>query len=596
MDLNRVLRLAVCAPILVLAHPAWAVPKLRLSNTVVGPVSVAQGQNATHPDLEAYGATGERGANTETSLLRLTLSSTAPWVTASVGGARQCFGREGQCLPIQFSFSTTSLQPGQYSATVTVSDPAAIDAPQNILVLLSVGSNLADRLNLFVAPVSGSVDTVRFSTNSNVAASASTQSGGFWLSVAFRGIGTFDFVRPYEVAARYLDGMSAGTYQGSVVVSGSRVPADNKSVPVTLNVTPNPIADAARANVRFRLHQNSVKVARTIRINNRGQGTLSLSGTTASTSAGGDWLAAEVVPDTTIVRLTAEAKETPPGVYRGSVSVAGNAANAPTVIPVEMEVVAAGPPLITFRGVRDVATQAEGDDLARGGVVSAFGEAFSFEEPQTAASAPHPKELGGATVFVNDIQAPISYSSYGQVNFQVPFETPVGEAVVRIDRGTTRGGTSSIVVREAVPKMVRRTLRDEGVNIPEFRDYFGIALHQDGSASLPTEFGIGNTRPTKRGETIAMFAIGLGQTSPTAVTGAEGSPEQQVLSSSKRVCFGCLALGGIVVDAVSVGLAPGFVGFYLVTAVVPPETPSGDVAVRVLLDSASSEYGLIAVE
>ena len=57
----------------------FAVPRLRLSSTVVGPVTIAQGANATAQDLEAYSVTG-RDVTAETENLRLTLSSTVPWI------------------------------------------------------------------------------------------------------------------------------------------------------------------------------------------------------------------------------------------------------------------------------------------------------------------------------------------------------------------------------------------------------------------------------------------------------------------------------------------------------------------------------------
>lgn len=583
----------------VLATPLFAAPKLRLSNSVVGPITIAQGAAGTAPAIEAYGAAGERNFNSETGQLRLSVASSASWVTPTLGAVRNCAGREGVCIPIEFQFSTQSLQPGSYSATVTVSDPNAIDAPQNILVLVVVGTTIPDRLDLYVAP-NGSTDSFTFSTNNVVTALPSTTSGGQWLTVNFRGIGTFDFVRPYEVTGRHLDGLAEGNYQGAVAVTNSRLAQDNKTMNVALHVTKSPIAFLTEADrsARFRVHQDTTKASRTVLMRNRGIEALQITEITAAAGNGAEWLAAAPVEGTQFVTISADPKGASPGIYRGSVTIKSNAANSPTEIPVVLEVVAQGPPVINFNGLQDTATLTEGDVLAPGGVVSGFGEGFSYREPEAVTEGAWQNTLGGTSVFVQDRPAPLSYSSYGQINFQIPFDTEPGERLVVVEREGQRSQPSSIIVRAAVPKMIRMQLRARGLDIPEYRDYFGLAYHADGTQSLPTEFGIANSRPTRRGETITMFAMGLGRTDPVVAAGTPGTAEPlvSVASSQRQVCFGCLALGGQRTDATFVGLAPGLVGIYHVVVVVPESVPSGDIAVRVELDTASSDYGLIHVE
>jgi uncharacterized protein (TIGR03437 family) len=570
---------------------------LRLSDSVVGPVTIAQGGTATAPVVEAFGVTGERNFNNETSELRLSVSSTASWVSPALGSPRSCSSREGRCIPIEFRLATQSLQPGPYSATVTVSDPNAIDAPQQILVLVVVGSTIPDRVNLYVPP-NGSTDSFTFSTNSAVSANAATTSGGQWLTVNFRGQGTFDFVRPYEVLARHQSGQAEGTYQGAVNVANSRLPQDNKTLNVTLNVTGRPIATPSEPSLRFRVHANSTKASRSILIRNRGLTQLDLGEITSATATGGEWLSAALVEGTRFVTVNADAKGIQPGIYRGTVTIKSNAANSPAEIPVVLEVVAQGPPVIRFNGLVDSATLQEGDVLAPGGAVTGFGEAFSYSEPSVVKEGAWPNTLGGTSVFVDGRPAPLSFSSYEQVNFQIPFDVDPGERLVRVDRGGQLSSPASIIVRSSVPKMIRLALRALGVEIPEIRDYYGIAFHGDGTQSLPPEFGLPNSRPTRRGETITMLAMGLGRTDPPVAAGTPGTadPLIPVASASKQVCFGCLVLGGQRTEPSFVGLAPGLVGIYHVVVTVPENVPSGDVPVRVELDSASSEYGLIAVE
>lgn len=579
--------------------PLLAVPKLRLTSSVIGPISAVQGTSPAVQEIEAYApSVGGGEFNAETSALRLTFSSSATWVTAAAGTRRNCLTREGECVPVRFTFATQQLQAGRYSASVTVSDSAAIDAPQTVLVILQVGGGVPASLDFFVPP--GGSDEFSFQTNSSVTSTATTQSGGAWLTVTQSGAGSFDFVRPYRIQARHQDNQAEGLYRGTVAVRGSSVAPENRDVAVTLRVTSQPIAASSQPRLRARLALNSTTLARNLLISNRGRGTLEISGITATTEAGGNWLKAERIAGTNYVTATFTTDGITAGIYRGSIAVASNAANSPLNVPVELEVVAQTAPALRISGVLDNATFGEGDALAAGGIVAAFGEQLSYAQPAQASSLPLPTELGGIRVFVNDQPAPVYYSSYDQINFQIPFDVRTGEGTVRIDRGSQRGNSISAVFRAAVPKLLRLFLRSAGVNIPENRDFFAIAVNSDGSLSLPRELGIPNSRPSRPGEAVVIYGLGFGQTVPPVVSGAAapGPPNlAHVNSERKTVFFGALALGtGTPQEALYVGLAPGFVGLYQINVIVPQDSPKGDVPIRVQLDTVASEYGLIAVE
>ena len=578
----------------------FAVPRLRLSSTVVGPVTIAQGANAGAQDLEAY-SVADRDVTAETENLRLTLSSTVPWVSGAASASRNCTRRQGLCVPIRLTFSTQSLPSGLYTGTILVADPAAVDAPQRILVTLSVGTTLPDRVNLYVAP-NGSQDSFVFVTNRGPAgpnADTSIAPANSWLTLLQQSAGTFNFVRPFLIQARHLPGQAEGSYNGTVTVRNSALAADNKTANVTMQVTSQPIAAASKEAVRVRLAANSTKILERLRISNRGLGRLNVTGATATVQAGGTWLTATKLDGFDLVDLNFDAATVQPGVYKGSVSVAHNGVNSPLTIPVELEVVPQAAPSVFYQGVLDNAVFEEGDALAVGGIAAVKGEQFSFKDQALASSLPLPLELGDAKVFVNDKPAPVYYASYGQINFQIPYDVTPGGGTVRVDRGTTRGNTVSATFVPSLPKLLRLQLRAAGVAIAEDRDYFGIAVHQDGSFSLPREFGIPNSRPSKPGEALTIYGLGFGRTEPAVVAGAAAptSPLAQVASGTKRVLFGALAISaGVPQEALYIGLTPGLVGLYQVNVVVPENSPKGDVPIRVQLDTSASEYALIAVE
>lgn len=205
-------------PLVLVVCPLFAVPKLRLVETAVGPVSAAQGAGATVRTVEAY--------NAGDGFLNLSVTSSASWLSGAAGAARNCSSRLGACLPIQVTMQPAALPRGLHTATLTVSDPNAADAPQTITVTLAVGGAIPDRLDLFVAPNGSSAETT-FTSHSRLVTSPGTQSGGAWLSVALDGAGSFRFVLPYIVRAKHLDGMGEGVYTGSIAVSGSQLAADN---------------------------------------------------------------------------------------------------------------------------------------------------------------------------------------------------------------------------------------------------------------------------------------------------------------------------------------------------------------------------------
>src|SRR5688572_5808617 len=133
----------------------WAAPRLRLSQTVVGPVQTAQGAN---PDTRVVYAD-----NVGDGSLNLKLTSNVPWLQPTVGASTDCSLR-GICLPINVVFRTNTLSPGIYSGVIAVTDPNAVDAPQTIVVTVQVGSGVPDKVEVTLAP--GASAQARFnSTN-----------------------------------------------------------------------------------------------------------------------------------------------------------------------------------------------------------------------------------------------------------------------------------------------------------------------------------------------------------------------------------------------------------------------------------------------
>lgn len=530
-----------------LAGGLSAAPKLRLSTAAVGPVSITQGANAPVQTVEAY--------NAGDGSLSLQVAASAPWLSAAAGSSRPCTRRPGDCLPLNISFNTSSLAKGMYTALVRVSAPNALDAPQDISVTVQIGGGVPDSINFYVAP-NGAPDTLTITANSPLTTDTSTQSGGPWLSVALTGTGSFRFALPYRVTAAYQDGMAEGTYSGSLRIAGSNVAAENRTVPVQLQVTSQPITRISPSQLAFRIASGAPVQQAYITVTNGGMGTLSISTVTAETASGGNWLAAEA--NGGLVTVKAAVAGMSNGSYAGTVKIATNGVNGSMSVPVTLDVVAQGPPLAVFGGVLNSGNF--DNRFAPGSVAALFGEQLTMKEAASASAIPLATSLNGARVLVNDQPAPLYYASYGQVNFQIPYEIDPGEAVVRVERDGQSGNGVGIVILERAPRIIQ-----VGNN--------GVVVNPDGSLA------IAGGRAARPGEAITIYCVGLGRTDPAASTGAAapGAEPLARITPAPRAVFGTVFSGLVTVDALYAGLTPSLVGLYQVNVIVPPNLPDGDV-------------------
>ena len=570
--------------LLVAATGLWAQPRLRLSTTTVGPVTFAQGAVAAGQSIEAR--------NTGTGSLNLTVTADVPWMTAVVGPSRACTVLVGTCLPINIGFQSTTLARGTSTGTLTVRDPNAIDAPQFVTVVLQAGGGVPDRVDFYLPP-NGETAEVAFITSSPLQSSVTTASGGAWLSLALDGNGTFRFSFPYRIVGRQIASTPVGTYRGTVTTSGSTFAADNRAVPVTLNVTDQPIATASTTNLKFRIPQGG-KLSQYLVMGNRGLGTLIVSSATfALASTGGNWLT--LTPDATnsaLIKADADTATLPIGSYASVVTVNSNAANSPTRVNATLEVIAPGPPLASVGSVLNIGTYARGETLAQGGATAIFGEQFVplGTAAAGAEATPYPRSISGVQVLVNNVPAPLYYVSYDQVNFLIPYETPVGDAVIRVDRAGQRGNSVSVTIERRVPRIML---------FSSFPGDYGIIVNASrGGYPLPTSLGVPGGAPAKPGDVLVIYAIGLGATNPPVPSG-EGSPSSPLASVQPNpvVVFGTPGpFSLLTAEPFFAGLVPGFMGLYQINVVVPVGAPVGNsIPISLGVESFTSNSARIAL-
>lgn len=561
--------------IVVSSGVAMTMPILRLENSVVGPVEIAVGEDGPEQEIEAY--------NAGTDQLDLTLSTPASWLVPAVGDAVPCTHRDGICLPITMVLNTAELERGTHTGIITITDPGAADTPQTISVTVHMGGAVPDSAN-FLLPPNESNTALYFQTRNELETEVTTDSGGEWLSLVFDNHGSFPNLYPYQLRVRHLEGQAEGTYSGTVRVSGSGFAPDNKDVPVSLEITSEPIA-MVPSRVVLRAPAGTFEPQYTVSPGNRGLGDLVITQFQVSTENGGNWLTAvrlEGLNDELL--LTADTSGLLPGNYSGVLTLESNAINGPHQVPVVLELLPQSGPAAEFEGV--VNNSSWDTPVASGGIALVYGEQFSYEDSQQGSELPLVRSLGGVQLLVNGIDAPLFYSSYRQVNFQMPFEIEPGTATVQLYRDGQPGNTVTVEVAERAPRLLSHS--------------WGSGLSSYGIITAPDNSLVGiPDRRARVGDILVIWAIGLGPTTPAVATG-EPAPVQEPLARVEpppQVVFGNEYTGVVSVAPFYAGLAGGSVGLYQVNVVVPESVPLGGHVILRLEDQGvlSNSVG-IAIE
>ncbi|MGA9625895.1 MAG: hypothetical protein WBL65_17185 [Bryobacteraceae bacterium] len=562
-----------------------AAPMLRLVNTAVVPVPMPVGANGGTQIVEAYNA-GDGSLS-----LAGNPTSSVSWIATSYGPSRACTTTTASatCIPLQLTLNTSTLAAGTYTASVTVNGAAnVVDAPQTITVTVRIGA-----LTMYVAP--GSSSDVSFSTHSPLNGSASTQDGNRWLSLAQDGSGTFKFTFPYKIHMAPPAGMAQGTYNGSLVTSGSSFPPDNQTIPVAMHVTTQPIAQPYPAQVTERLAQGAAPLAMQISLNNPGQGSIVFGAVSSTTTDGGKWLTASASSGGWAA-ITLDPGTLAPGFYTGSVSIASNAVNGTVTVPVNFQVAAKGAPTANYLGVVDNAIfGVDGGAVAPGDIVDVFGEQFWFASniafsPGVPLATQITNSGSTSSVLVNGLAAPLFFTSYYQIAFQVPLETAVGTAQVQVQRDGLSGNTVSVQVAARAPRLL----------LAGGSSYGAIQNAKDLSYPAPVGyFGPGAvSHPAQVGDVLTIYAIGLGPTNPAVGTNvpAPGSEPLARLSVTPVVNFGSDIFGTISATPSYAGLSPGSVGLYQVNVAIPAGVLSGNVNLTLSFPDSTSNTVQIAVQ
>jgi len=207
--------------------------------------------------------------------------------------------------------------------------------------------------------------------------------------------------------------------------------------------------------------------------------------------------------------------------------------------------------------------------LSRGALATIFGELLA-NGTASASSTPWPRTLGGARVRVGGIEAPLYFASPTQINFQVPFETPLGNISITVVRDGFESALQQVTISDYAPGVFTypRTATE--------RDPIVIHL----SAQL-----VSPANPAAGGETLIAFVTGIGALTSLPRTG-EPTPANPLPQASAPAV---ITLGGAPVEALFTGLTPGFIGLGQINFRLPASLPTGSVLpLRIRVGSATA--------
>jgi uncharacterized protein (TIGR03437 family) len=211
--------------------------------------------------------------------------------------------------------------------------------------------------------------------------------------------------------------------------------------------------------------------------------------------------------------------------------------------------------IATTTGALNGASFATTEPLTPGSLVSIFGADFASTNAE-AGAIPLPPTLGGVSVTIGGVPAPLLFVSPGQINLHVPWEVSgsTADIVVTTSQGTVLAPFTASI-GPASP----------GIFTTQSGKGQAIAINSDGSLAGPTGSIPGlAVHPAEVGDTLVILATGLGAVSPAIADGAAASDALRYTAAMPDVL-----IGGASAHVAFSGLSPQFVGVNQINVIVP---------------------------
>jgi uncharacterized protein (TIGR03437 family) len=191
----------------------------------------------------------------------------------------------------------------------------------------------------------------------------------------------------------------------------------------------------------------------------------------------------------------------------------------------------------------------EGSRIAAGAMATITGA--NFGEFAESPGLPLNSVLSDTFVAVEGVRAPLFSVSPERIELQIPWDIPEGLAAIVVSVDGVMSNTVDVPSLPAAPVIL------------------GV-LHSDGWPVSPAS-------PVSPGETLAIYATGLGAVNAKLNAGAPGPKEP----AAATILTPEVRLGDIVLPVTFSGLAPGYVGLYQINAIAPELVSGQDASLSI---------------
>ena len=189
-----------------------------------------------------------------------------------------------------------------------------------------------------------------------------------------------------------------------------------------------------------------------------------------------------------------------------------------------------------------------------------------------------PTSLGGVSVTIDSKPAYLWFVSGGQINLQVP--TDANSGCVPVVVTTPNGSVTTSVDLEGISpsfSLLGNSFVAGVIPTPNGGGAYGGGTYDLVGPSGAFTF---NTRPVKRGETVALYGVGFGGTSPSVPAGQVYSSAAQSINKVQVTL--CNSSGNNCVQGVVAGNSAYLVGagLFQINVTVPMNAPTGNLNIQ----------------
>jgi adhesin/invasin len=376
-------------------------------------------------------------------------------------------------------------------------------------------------------------------------------------------------------------GLTAGSYSGSVIFTGSA--GGTNAVLVTYTIGAQPALVVAPPTLVFTTTSATITPpAQRLSITSAG-GPISYGVTTqVATPTGGSWLHVSPGSGQTAgsVQVSVDLAGLSQGTYSGSVLFTPNDSSINSVaVPVNLLVACGQGGCTGFAIFPVILSVVNAASFHPGGapraIMTIFGTNLSDGIYQ-APSYPLPTQLGSTSVTVNGTVVPLYYASPTQINFQAPSSAPPTTVQIAVINGFPG-------LRAPQDQTTELTAVQPGLFVTTGNR--AAALNQDLSTHTAAT-------PVPAGGTILLYMTGGGATSPPLPDGT-AAPASPLSSLTGNVQ---VSIGGKPAQVTFAGAAPRYAGLAQINVIIPGGLAAGDQPVFVSVDGVPSNAGLITVK